>query len=380
MPNCVDCGGFVAHSAKTCPRCGSGFPHGLFGRGHRPEEDDLLGRTATAVSELAFMEGALSLVAFGIFAIGLVLISEITGDNPCDAEWYVATVVIASVVLGIFWGQVLRRGLYQRRAAKTAGTVASGILLLVVFVLALVVVKWNQLADALAVALILGVIAAAVVGAALLCGVPALLFKSQKGTRTAYLLYLVGLLMGSLPWSAGSRGWALLMGGIFIVPGLLLHMGTITGDTATSTTAGKRVGGSKVIWSLIVIAALVCGVATVSTCDHRQRPTASARNASEKPEPLHQGPRSRMTVYFPGPVGATALEISNYVIMGTPPGGVPGRVHVYLVRRLYDSAVELTTDYIPKQGGGEINLQIGGVREASGAAVTNVDLIKTEIQ
>ena len=303
MPNCVDCGGFVAHSAKTCPRCGSGFPHGLFGRGHRPEEDDLLGRTATAVSELAFMEGALSLVAFGIFAIGLVLISEITGDNPCDAEWYVATVVIASVVLGIFWGQVLRRGLYQRRAAKTAGTVASGILLLVVFVSALVVVKWNQLADALAVALILGVIAAAVVGAALLCGVPALLFKSQKGTRTAYLLYLVGLLMGSLPWSAGSRGWALLMGGIFIVPGLLLHMGTITGDTATSTTAGKRVGGSKVIWSLIVIAALVCGVATVEQrVTHRQRPTASARNASEKPEPLPR-PAQPHDGVFPRPSG-----------------------------------------------------------------------------
>jgi len=155
---------------------------------------------------------------------------------------------------------------------------------------------------------------------------------------------------------------------------------SITGVPGKSTTPEKRGGGSKAVLPLMLIAAVICGVAFISTHDHRQQPTASAKKASVEAEPPPKGPRSRMTVFFATPVDATALETSNYVILGTPPGGVPGRVRVYSVHRLYDSAVELTIDYIPRRGGGEINLQIGSVREASGAAVTKVDLIKTEIQ
>ncbi len=40
MPKCVDCGGFVADSAKTCPHCGSEVPHGIGGRARCPEDDD----------------------------------------------------------------------------------------------------------------------------------------------------------------------------------------------------------------------------------------------------------------------------------------------------------------------------------------------------
>ncbi len=137
MPKCVDCGGFVADSAKTCPHCGSEVPHGIGGRARCPEDDDPFALAAQWVILL----GLTSLPFFGIFLLGLTFLGLVIGDDFMT-DWYSATVLIASLVLGIGWGQVLKREPSQE--AKTACGIIAAVIILVVFALALVASNRRQ--------------------------------------------------------------------------------------------------------------------------------------------------------------------------------------------------------------------------------------------